>query len=404
MLDCLLEKRYDPLIKLLTWVDLQGREGKISLTLLSSQLKSRPKKEKISLYIEQINKDIQNLCWECHLHLIVRNDVLYWKKGPKFHLQFFQILYLKRSFGYYVLDRIIEESYTTFTDLIREFSYSRRTCYQYLDNVRKLVKKFHLTLDLQTTQNHKRLKGNEKQIRYFIFCFYENVAFLEEFEMNIINTTSIYLNLEKLVTAYPKLLSSNNTVDHISLYLRVVSLRINLSHFVSEEDSEEILDNPHVSYQAFSNYLRDDICQMPQEIREREKRVLYQVFSFFEFYEYQVVKQSKWLDLYLQNDAPKLEVMIVRELEKRLNQSFPTEFSSFLICNMYYINRLVRYIFEVETPTRELVISHCLETDDESKRLAQTIEQSLQKISRQDNCHFLSNPRLIERYVELLKL
>ncbi|MDR1567666.1 MAG: helix-turn-helix domain-containing protein [Streptococcaceae bacterium] len=403
MINCLLEKRYDALVKLLMWVDQQTREGDSTLSAISSQLKSRPKKENIRGYVEQIRKDVKTLQWNDDLRLEIKDEVLHWEKGPEFHIQFFQVYYLKKSFGYCLLDRIIKEEYTNFRDLIKEFSYNRTTCFQHLKTVRKVLETFQITLNLKPLKGGQYLQGSERQIRYLLFSLYVNVAFLEEFELSNGGLSLMHTHLAKLVDVCPKLLSSNHSIDYISLYLWVATLRINQGHFVSEDETDEILDNPLMSYQVFCDQLEDELWQIDDTLKAREMRVFYQIFSFLELHESEFIAQSKWVEHYLIH-SDRLEISIIRELEKRLKVRFSTDILAFLLCNMYYVNQIGRHICEVKTNIIGPSFLRCLNISGESDQLSQSVSRILKALSQHEKFHFLDDKRLLERYVKLLRV
>lgn len=405
MLSHLLEKRFETLLKLLLWIDQQPQKGTCTLTNIGTQLENRPKKAAIIDYIEEIQKDIKQLDWSEYIQLKIIDDCLEWLKGEKFHIYFFKMYYLRKSFGYCLLDSIIFKKYTNFSELVRQSQKSKKTCFKYLDNVKALLAEFQLKLDLRLAQKSDALIGTESQIRYFIYCFYYNTAFLEEFRISIIEECQKQVFWRDLLEICPDLTQFNFYGDQLTLYLSIVTFRINQGCFLQADilDSS-MLDNPVITHDDFCSKLTRGAWSVDEKVRQREIETFYRVFSFIQRYDCDQIKRSNWICDYFESDEELIELIIIFKMNKHFNRLISYQEFSFLICNMYYINQISKHIVEVQKSVRELSMSSCTKRSQADLKLAQAVDTTLDEIFQQTKYEFLTDGRLRARYCELFKM
>lgn len=166
----LLDTNYLPYLQLLNHFYRKSATGSIRYFSTELNLERRT----IIKIVENLNQDIGENGWEDMLSIELNEGEITATIGSLFSLDVFYSHYMSNSFSVEVVLYIFQHPNATLDEILDYFYISQATFYRRIPPLKQVLLDFNLELNF--TNKHLTLQGEEKQLRYFFFIlFWENL-------------------------------------------------------------------------------------------------------------------------------------------------------------------------------------------------------------------------------------
>ncbi|MDH6364885.1 hypothetical protein M2139_001886 [Enterococcus sp. PF1-24] len=219
-------------------------------------------------YLRLIIAFIQKEDFGAQLKLTIESDQVSLEKSATFPIEHCTQIFLQNSMKYKILQHLFERGEIPSEMFQAEHNISSATYYRRITELNDLLKEFHLKI------KRRRLVGEEKQIRYFFFCFY---WFLSEDKETFANETSNqYVSFINQLSHDLAIDFQTSEILQIKLWMKISAKRLNRN--------QEFVFNP--AYDSYERPLFNEINRIlvNYSVKSEPQYSIYEAYMFYDFF------------------------------------------------------------------------------------------------------------------------